>query len=281
MINFLFPFISIAGDSAAKTIDKLNFSKTRIASRQLMLLIFLAMSVVLLLLIVITRQPLPSFSYPVLGVMMLMALISFGGNVFDYLSLKVDDISLREPLSDFEPILAGLVAYALFPAERKTGFLVAFVLGTVIVYWGSHRRKLRRLQKKGMTYLLLATAFYAFMPSIYSLALQYASPVYVAFFRVTAVFILTATFFPVKHLRVFTKRKITYGFSSGLIYAGTTVANLYAIQTLGVMMTMLLLLMGPTLRYLASYFILKEKVRKGEVAASALLATIILTTIFM
>ena len=280
-MGFLYLFIAIASESAAKTIDKLNFSKTRIASRHLMLLVFVAMSVSLLLFIILTNRPLPELSLIPIILLSLIGLISFGGNVLDFLSLKADDLSLREPLVDFEPILAGLVGYLLFPAERQPGFLLAFGLGALIVYWGTHRRKLRKLQRKGMFYLVLAVLLYALLPSLYKLTLEYVSPEYITFFRVVSILLLTVIFNPVKKLKSLSPPKIVYGFASGIIYAIGAVASLYVIKTFGVVVTALLHLLGPALRYTSGYLILKEKVRRGEVVSSFLLAVVILATIFI
>jgi glucose uptake protein GlcU len=278
-MGFLYLLISIFGESTAKTIDKLNFRRNRIAARQLMLLIFCAMSVSLSLFIFLTRQPFPHFTLVVLGLAVLIALVSFGSNVFDVLSLKADDLSLREPLCDFEPIAAGLVGYALFPAERRPGFLLAFLLGAIIVYYGTHRRKLRRIQKKGMTYLLLAVCLEALLPSIYNVALGHLSPFYIALLRTTSVLVLSIIFFPPKKILKFSSKKLSYSTLSGVIYAISAVGSLYAIRELGVVLTMLLMLLGPFLRYLSGYFILKENVRKGEMVSSFLLATVVMMPI--
>ncbi|HSW37122.1 MAG TPA: DMT family transporter [Candidatus Saccharimonadales bacterium] len=280
-MGLLFTLIAIGGVSIGATIDKLNFSKNHISFRQVMALVFLAMSVSLLLFIIVTKQPFPKFSLFSFGLIALIALVSFAGNIFDYLSLKVDDLSLREPMLDFEPILAGLVGYFLFPAERRIGFLVAFILGAFVVYWGTHRRSLRKLQRKGMSYLLLSAVFYALLPSIYKVAMVYIGPAYISFFRVTAILLLTMLFFPVRKLHRLSPGKVAYSFSAGIFYALAAVAGLYAIKALGVVLTSLLMLLGPVLRYLASYFILKEKVRSGEVFASFLLVAVILVSIFI
>jgi len=275
-MGFLYLFISIFGESAGTTIDKLNFRKNSIAARQLMFLIFIAMAAILTLFIYLTKQPFPRFTLITIGLISLIALVSFSSNVFDILSLKADDLSLREPLCDFEPIVAGLVGYALFPAERKPGFLLAFILGAIIVYYGTHRRKLRRLQKKGMSYLALAISFEALLPSVYKETLGYLSPSYIAWFRVVSVLVLTSLFFPPKKALRASSKKLSYSFLSGIAYSVGAVASIYAIKELGVVLTMLLMLLGPFLRYMAGYFILKEKVRKGEVASSVLLALVVL-----
>jgi glucose uptake protein GlcU len=279
-MGFLYLFISIFGESTGKTIDKLNFRRNRIAAQQLQLLEFFAMSVALALFVFLTHQSFPHFTLVALGLAALIAVVSFGSNVFDVLSLKADDLSLREPLLDFQPVVAGLIGYAVFPGERKPGFLLAFVLGGMIVYWGSHRRKLRRLQAKGMYYLLLAVCFEALLPSIYKVTLHHLSPSYIAAIRSMSVLVLSGLFFPAKNLRRLSAKKLNYSLLGGVVYAVGAVASLYAIQALGVVLTMLLMLLGPFLRYLSGYFILKENVRTGEIISSFLLALVVLIPIF-
>lgn len=278
-MGFLYLLLSIFGESVGKTIDKLNFRRNRIAARQMQLLEFFAMSMSLLVFMVIVKHPLPRFALVSLGLVALIGVVSFASNVFDVLSLKVDDLSLREPLLDFQPIVAGLVGYALFPAERKPGFLLAFLLGAIIVYYGTHRRKLRRLQKKGMSYLLLAVAFESMLPSIYKVTLGHLSPFYIALLRSLSVLVLSSLFFAPKNTRKFSSKKFSYSFLAGMVYAVGAVASLYAIRELGVVLTMLLMLLGPFLRYFSGYFILKENVRVGEMVSSFLLALVVLVPI--
>ena len=278
-MGFIWLFIYTLFESTGKTIDKLNFARNRVTSIQLMVLIFTAISMSLLLFIAITKQPFPHIGFVALSLCALVALVSFGANVFDFLSLGVNDLSLREPLVDFEPIAAGLVGYALFPSERKPIFLAAFILSAFIVRYGTSQRKLRKSQKRGMFYLLMAVALYAILPSLYKLSLMYLSPLYVAFFRTAAVLLLMLFFFPTKRLKGFTTKKVTYGLLSGVVYAMGTVASLYAIKILGVVLTMVFLLLGPAMRYWASHFILKEKVRRGEMISSLLLAVVAVTAI--
>lgn len=282
-MGFIYLLIYTFAESTGKTIDKLNFARNRITSIQLMLVIFFAISASLLLFITVTKEPLPHFSLVSLGLMAMVALVSFGANVFDFVSLRLNDLSLREPLVDFEPIAAGLVGYVLFPAERKTVFLIAFILSAFIVHWGINRRKLRKSQKKGMFYLLLAVGFYAVLPSLYKLTLTHITPVYIAFLRTAAVFLLMTIFFPVKSKSWsgFSTKKVTYGLMSGVTYAIGTVAGLYAIKILGVVLTMVFMLLGPATRYWASHFILKEKVRKGEMISSLLLAVVAVTALIV
>lgn len=277
-MGIIFAMLAILSESIGTTIDKLNFRKNRVLYRQLMFLIFFGMFISLALFIGLTGQPMPHLSFVALCLIAVIGIISFLGNVFDNLSLKINDLSLRQPVMGFESALAGLVGYLLFPEERKTSYVVAFVLAMFIVYWGTHQRRLRKAQKRGIACIFLAVALYALLPSIYKLTLDYVDPAYIAFFRVAIVLTLTMIFIPFKQRRL-SASKIKYGLTAGVVYAAGTVFSLYALDALGVMTAMLLLLLSPALIYASGYFILKEKVRKGEIISSALLVIVTVATI--
>jgi drug/metabolite transporter (DMT)-like permease len=274
-MDFIYPLIAVVSESFAQTIDRQIFKKHRIAATYLMWLVFVGMFVALFFYIILTKKPLPNFPLVAVSLLVLIALVSFTANIFDYLSLKSDELSLREPMLCFEPLLGGLFGFIFFPAERKPGFLLALMLSVVILLYGTHRRRLGINQTIGMGYLMMGIIFYALLPSIYKVTLPHISPEYIAFFRVTAILLLTTIFMPVK---IPTKPSSTIYLSvfSGFIYAIGAVAGLYAIEKLGVVQTSLLLVLAPVLIYLSSYFVLHEKVRMGEVASSILLAIVVI-----
>jgi glucose uptake protein GlcU len=280
-MNLFYLFTTILAESTGKTVDKLNFRRNRIGARQSLFVAFLVMSICIGLYIFASGQQLPSFTLKLTILLALIALFSFGGNVFDELSLKADDLSLREPLVDFEPILAGLVGYLLFPAERKPVFLAAFILGAFIVRWGIHRRKLRKGQKKGMLYLLIGVMLYAVLPSLYQETLKYLSPSFIAFFRAAAVLVLISLFFRPKKWKGFTPQRVKYAVLAAFAYSVGAIVSLYAIKAYGVVLTMLFLMLGPALRYLAGQFILHEKVRRGEVLSSLMLTLVVAAAAFI
>lgn len=280
-MNFLYLLTSIIAESVGKTIDKLNYRKNKIDVRWALLLVFVVMTLSVAAYTMLTHQSFPHITTVVAELLLGIAAFSFLGNVFDELSLKTNDISLREPLVDFEPIATGLIAYALFPAERKPAYLIAFILGALIVRWGIHRRKLRKSQSKGMFYLWIAVVLYAIVPVFYKEALQHLSPTYIALFRLTSVTLLLCLFFRPKHRNTPSGKMVGYSVMSGLAYAVGAVVSLYAIEVYGLGLTMLFLMLGPALRYLAGQFILHEKVRRGEVLSSLMLTLVVAIAAFM
>ncbi len=280
-MGFTYLLTSIIAESVGKTIDKLNFRRNKIDPRQSLLLAFTVMTASVLSYTILTKQTFPHISLTAAILLVGIALFSFGGNVFDELSLQKDDLSLREPLVDFEPIATGLIAYLLFPEERKTAFLVAFILGALIVRWGIHRRKLRSGQARGMFYLWVAVILYAIVPVFYKEILDYLSPTYIALFRLSSILLLLILFFRPKRRKRLTGKMIGYGTLAGVVYAVGAVVSLYAIQLYGLVLTMLFLMLGPALRYLAGQFVLREKVRRGEVLSSLMLTLVVAIAAFM
>jgi drug/metabolite transporter (DMT)-like permease len=278
-MNFFYLLSSVLAESIGKTIDRINYRRYRIGVRQNMFLCFVVMTVAIGAWLLTTNQSLPELPRNALLLLAGVGLFSFAGNVFDEMSLKINDLSLREPLVDFEPIAAGLIGYVVFPAQRDTALLIAFIAGAFIVRWGIHRRKLGVSQKRGMTYLLIGILLYAALPSFYQSALNYVSPSWLAFFRATAVLVLTALFFRPK-FRGYTFKRVEYGVVAAIAYAVGAIVSLYAIQVYGVVLTMLFLMLGPALRYLSGQFILHERVRRGEVLSSLMLCLVVAVAAF-
>jgi len=268
-------------ESAGKTTDKLSFRRTKISPQLMTWLTFMVMSVALLIWVWLTHQSIPEPNLTTIGLVVLVGLFSFGSNVFDVLSLRRNDLSLREPLMGFEPISAGLLAYLLFPDQRKLAYLIAFVLGFFVARWGINRRKLKKSQKKGLVYLWIGVLLYAVLPSIYQIALEHISPSWLALLRCLLVLVLVTLFFAPKNLaKQLTLRRFNYTVVAGVFYAIGAVVSMYAISIYGVALTMLFLMLGPALRYLSGYFILGENVRRGEVLSSLMLAVIVAMAAF-
>jgi hypothetical protein len=68
---------------------------------------------------------------------------------------------------------------------------------------------------------------------------------------------------------------------SGLIYIIGNLSRLYSIQYLGLNFTILVLLLGPGLIYMASSLVLNEEVRLKQVATSTVLLMIIIWTVYL
>jgi drug/metabolite transporter (DMT)-like permease len=279
-MDFIYPFLSVAAESIGKTIDKLNYNKNKIKPRELLFLLFAAMTVSLLVFAFLAHKPLPVISLE-LGVLIAsMIVISFGQNFFDYVGLSTKNLSLREPINNFEPILASALAYALFPSERNIKYMIAIFVGVIILYLGSADRKLKLTLDKGIIYLFLGVVCSAVLASVYKLGLETVSPTYLLLFRTSGVLLLTQLFFK-PSLKSLKNNQIILGVGSGLIYIVANLSKLYSIQYLGLNFTIMVLLLGPGIVYTCSSLVLKEGVQLKQILTSAALLMIIIWAIYL
>jgi drug/metabolite transporter (DMT)-like permease len=279
-MDFIYPLLSVAGESLGKTIDKLNYNKNKIRPGQLLFLLFSTNVIGLLLSLFFIHQPFPILSLSLAGLIAFMIAISVGQNFFDYIGLSTKNLSLREPINNLEPILASFLAYALFPSERNVKYVIAIFIGVVILYIGNSDRKLKLKLDRGIVYLFLGMICSAIIVSVYKFGLETITPVYLLLFRTTGVLLLTLLFFR-PDIRGLKKNQINFGVGSGLIYIIGNLSRLYSIQYLGLNFTILVLLLGPGLIYMASSLVLNEEVRLKQVATSTVLLMIIIWTVYL
>lgn len=274
-MNPLYLFATIFAESAGKVVDKLNYRRNNIAPRNALVITFAVMSLCTAAYVLVTPQQHIHLTWHVAYLLAGVAIFSFLGNVFDEVSLKTTGLSEREPLINFEPVLAGFIGYVLFPAERNTAALAAFILGTFVIYWGVGSLHFKKTHNTGMFYLLIGVSLYAALPSIYGEALEFISPAELALFRCVSVLILACLFFAPKGWKGFTPKRVQYGFMAGAMYAIGAIVSLYAIQSYGVVLTMMFLMLGPALRHLAGWLILKEKISRVAVLSSVALSLVV------
>ena len=139
--------------------------------------------------VLITRPELPTFTASVFLSLGLIIGLSFVSNIVDENSLKINDLSLREPLSNFHPILAGFIGYMLFPEERNIILLLALAFGGMVVLWGIKPSKLAKAQEIGIVYMASSVLIESILSNVYVFALESVSPEYVALVRTVAIWV--------------------------------------------------------------------------------------------
>jgi drug/metabolite transporter (DMT)-like permease len=279
-MEFIYPLLSAVAESVAKITDKLNYKKNKILPGQLLLLLFATMVAGLLIFSIFIRQPAPVVTSMTAGLIVFMIVVSFGQNFFDYVGLRTKNLSLREPISNFQPILAGFLAYALFPSERNIKYIVAIVAGTAILYASNSNRKLKLEFDRGTVYLFIGMVLSAVLASVYKIGLEHVSPFYMLFFRSLGVLLLIKIFMRPR-LKGLKNNQIVLGIGAGIMYIIGNLLQLYSIQNLGLNFTIMILALGPAMIYMGSSLVLKEKVLPKQIIASAALIAIIIWAIYL
>lgn len=279
-MDFIYPLIAVVGESFGKTVDKLNFNKYKVRPNQLIFLLFSTMVSGLLVSLLFVHPPLPSVQLGIGILIAAMIIISSASNYFDFKGLSTTNLSVRQPINNFQPVLASFLAYLIFPSERQPKYILAIIIGTAILYLANSNRKLKLQIDRGVIYLILAMVCSAALQSIYKLGLESVTPMYLLLFR-TAGVLAFSVFFLKLNLPSLKKNQVRYGIGAGLLYLVANLGELYSIHQLGLNLTILVLLLGPAMTYLLCSLVLREKVLFKQVAASAALLMIIVLVVYL
>lgn len=279
-MNIAYPLLAILGESFGKTVDKLNFNKNRIAPNQLIFLLFSTMVAGLSVALVFAEVPFPSIPAGIGILIAAMIAISSASNFFDFKGLSTTNLSVRQPIANFQPILASFLAYLIFPSERDPKYILAIVAGSAILYLINSDRRLKLKVDRGVIYLTLAMVCSAVLQSVYKLGLESVAPMYLLLFRAAGVLVFSILFLKL-NLPSLNKKQVGYGVGAGLLYLLGNLGELYSIHSLGLNATILILLLGPALVYLLCALVLREKVLFRQVAGSAALLLIVILVVYL
>ncbi len=279
-MSIIYPIIAVVSDSIGGVIDKYNFKKTKLKPETLIIIIFATMLIFMSIFLLVTRQTLPKISLFLTGILLLIIIFSFIQNFFQFKAISTDNISLLEPIKNFQPIIASFIAFVLFPSEREIKYIIAIIIGSLVLLWGNTDRDLKLKIDKGIVFYFFATIFAAILLNIYKFTLDLISPGFLFIFRILGVFMLMLIFTKFRP-GPFTKEETKFGILSGILYSLASLASLYSIVFLGLNFTIMLLLLGPAVTYTLSTSALKEKIKTKQIIASVILIALIVITNFV
>jgi drug/metabolite transporter (DMT)-like permease len=234
------------------------------------------MFVGIVLFILFFQDPLPKTNLFLVVLLLVMIFISLYQNIFEAKGIKLKELSFRESITGIEPIIAGSLAFLIFPSEREIKYLVGIILGGLILYFGNRKKKHKFSLDKGTLYLFLAISFAAILSNIYKFGLETISPNFIFFFRIGGVLLFLIFFKHANRIKDVESKGKKMALLSGIFYLAGSLANLYSIQKLGLNLTILIMMLGPALIYVFSFTLLKEKFQLKRIIMSILLLSLVL-----
>lgn len=278
-MNFIYPLFSILGEVSAKTLDKFNLKIHKIDYKQLIFFVFSVRGLGMILLILLLRIDFPLLNFWQILLIATIILVSFFQNIFEFKGLSLKDLSYRQPISDFQPLLASFMAFIIFPSERQIKYLIAILIGCLILYWAnSYKNKITI--DKGTWYILGGILFQAILSNLYKFSLDSIPAEYILLFRVLGVLLLLLAFTKVDFKSI-TKKQSTFGIISSILYLVGSLAALYSIKIFGLQFSILALMVSPVLIYWFSLLFLKEKIDFKKIISSLILIFLVLVVILL
>jgi drug/metabolite transporter (DMT)-like permease len=277
----IYPFLALFGEKLGKTINKYNFRKNKTNSFQEIFLNFLTMFVVTVIFTLFFSNKPFEINFTLFFLLIAMIVISFLQNVFEFNGVSKKDLCFREPISNLQPLIASFMAFVIFPSEREIKYVFAIILGVLIWYFFSRKKDQKINFDKGTLFIFGGVIFSAILVNIYKFGLETLLPEYIYLVRIAGVIFLLLMFKGKFIFSNFQPKGINLGILGGIFYSLGFLTRLYSIMFLGLNFTLVVLLMGPVLVYLFSYFFLKEKISKKQLFASGLITSIVLITVLI
>lgn len=215
-------------------------------------------------------------AFSIIGIFYLILLVIFAliWNIIYYRVQQHETVQEFEVIVMMQPLFISLMAAIIFTDERNWHVLAATIIASLALIL-SHLRRDHLQFDKYSRYLLLAVFFIAAETQMRKLLLDWYSPAALYFIRTG---ILTVLFIFIWHPAklAIPKKSWPHIIISGFFGAIMMVLSFYGYKNLGVVLTTLILMLGPVLTYLLDFIILKEKLRPRIIAAAfVILACII------
>lgn len=215
-------------------------------------------------------------AFSIIGIFYLTLLVIFAliWNVIYYRAQQHETVQEFEVIVMMQPLFISLMAAIIFADERNWHILAATAVASLALIF-SHLRKDHLNFDQYSWLLILAVFFIAAEIQMRKLLLDWYSPAALYFVRTG---ILTVLFIFIWHPAklAIPKKSWPHIVVSGLLGAAMMILSFYGYKNLGIVLTTLILMLGPILTYLLDFIILKEKLRPRIIIAAAVILGCIL-----
>lgn len=273
MLEVIFSSLGYAGGVAA---DKIILDKRRVPVMRFIPLLFIWLAL-------ITAIFLPMWgridstifhnSKPLL-VFVLMIGVAVTWNVYYYQGIQKENLAEFELIMLFTPLATVILAEIFVPSERNLQVFLAGLISSAALIasrFRPHHLKLSFLAKRTM----LAMILMSFESILIKYLLTYFSPVSLYFVRTT---IIALIFIVLYRPKLFSLSLTAYSLTiiSAIFGVMQMVLKFYGFQSLGIIETTMILLLGPILVYIISYFYFHEMLYKRDLLAMVIIVMSIL-----
>lgn len=261
-MNFLFPFVAAVLQAGSFTLDKIVLSVRRVSYKTYTGISFPLIFIFTLIIFTIFKPP---FSYGLFvgnlwWLILVSVLLTIGTNLILYRALDSDKLGEIQIVSLLSNIPLILFSALVFKDERHIVTIVAGLVASFMIvwsHWENHHFKILRYTLP----FLLWTIFIAPLRGIISKELLMVwNPISLQLVVNGAVaLVLGLVFF--KHYEKISGKAIALLLATNVLTSVAWILYYFSYQISGIVYTVLLFSLQPLLVYLASIFLLKEKLQ--------------------
>jgi drug/metabolite transporter (DMT)-like permease len=209
-----------------------------------------------------------------IALFVLMILVAVQWNILYSQGIQKEDLHEFELIMLLSPLMTIIFATIFLPAERDWGIFVPGIIATGALLATRFRAHHVRIGKVAWK-TIIAMILMSFESILIKELLGAFSPVALYFVRTAVIAIVFLVMFKPKLLEMH-RNAFALAILSAMFGVVQMVLKFYGFQSLGVIETTMILVMGPFLVYLASSMFFKEHLYKRDVVAAAVVITCIL-----
>jgi len=269
--------IASLGYAGAVLCDKLVLSRYKVPVMRFIPLMFIFLSAITAIFLKVwgaTPKYDLLFSLKYLIIFLLMILVAVAWNIFYYQGIQKEDLHEFELIMLLSPLVTIIFATIFLPQERSLGIFIPGIIATtalLVTRFKKHHVAVGRLAWK----TIIAMILMSFESILIKELLDVFSPVSLYFIRTVFVAIVFIIFYKPKILSM-SRNAFALVIFSAIFGVVQMVLKYYGFDSLGVIETTMILVLGPFLVYLASSVLFKEKLYKRDLFAASVVVLCIL-----
>lgn len=267
--------IASLGYAGGVVADKFVLSRYRVPVMRFIPLLFIWLSV-------ITAFFLPRwgmvkldlFDWKYIGIFAAMVIVAVAWNIFYYQGIQKEDLHEFELIMLLSPLATIIFATIFLPSERNLSIFVPGLIATAALIATRFRGHHISIGKTA-TRTIMAMFLMSFESILIKELLNVFSPVALYFIRTSIIAIIFLLLYKPKLLNLH-RNAFALTILSALFGVVQMILKFYGFSNLGVVETTMILVLGPFLIYLASFFLLKEPLYRRDLFAAFVVVLCIL-----
>jgi drug/metabolite transporter (DMT)-like permease len=267
-------FVAAIFGGSADVVNKILLGKMKIELKNYLPIVFIILAVISLFLVPLNFYfDSQAMSLKMMVILIIMIVSAGIWNVLLTKSMQTEPLHEYEVIILTSPFVIVLLAAIFLPAERSLVALIAGVISSVVLV-------LTRIQKhhlaisKTAKQTMLAVLLIGVESVCLKLLLDFYSPSFLYFIRVAVLAIVFTSIYKPDFSVLKKIETVKLLVLAGLMGTGVMVLKYYALQSIGLVLTTIILLIAPLITYIASYFYFKEKKNFARDAICAIVISI-------
>ncbi len=208
----------------------------------------------------------------------LMIVVASIWNVYYYRGIQKEEIHEFELIMLLSPLMTIIFAEIFLPAERDIWVFVAGIVASVALIATRFRHHHLKIGKTAWL-TIMAMVLISLESIIIKEVLAVVSPVSLYFIRTTVIAIVFLILYRPKIAKI-SKEVYAMTIISAIFGVVQMVLKFYGFINFGVVETTMVLILGPMMVYVYSYFYFKEKLYKRDIVAAIVVVAMILWVTF-